>query len=239
MKKMTKASELLWLLGILFVAFGVAVCDKANLGVSMIAAPAFVLYEAIAPLWTGFSVGMAEYLFQGILLLLLCLILRRFRLRFLLAFAVAVIYGYVLNAFLWVLGDVQVHAIWLRWVLLLIGDIITAFGIACFFRTYLPLQVYELFVTETAHAFSMNVHRVKWIFDISLLCISAVMALVLFRDALSFDWRTIGYSSFHSLGVGTLVTTLINSPLIACMSRLVDHFFEGTPRFPSLAKFLS
>ena len=47
MKKISRSSELLWLFGMIFVAFGVAICSKADLGVSMIAAPAFVI-RAIA-----------------------------------------------------------------------------------------------------------------------------------------------------------------------------------------------
>ena len=47
MFKIKKSSELLWLFGIIFVALGVSICSKANLGVSMIAAPAFVVSEAI------------------------------------------------------------------------------------------------------------------------------------------------------------------------------------------------
>ena len=39
MKKIQKSAELLWVFGIVFVALGVAICSKANLGVSMIAAP--------------------------------------------------------------------------------------------------------------------------------------------------------------------------------------------------------
>ena len=89
--KIKKSSELLWLLGIVFVALGVAICSKADLGVSMIAAPAFVLYEALAPLLSFLSVGMTEYVIQGVLLVGLCLVIRRFDWRFLLAFAVAVI----------------------------------------------------------------------------------------------------------------------------------------------------
>ena len=73
MTKMKKSAELLWLLGILFVALGVAICSKADLGVSMIAAPAFVIYEALAPVLSGISVGVTEYVIQGLLLLLLCL----------------------------------------------------------------------------------------------------------------------------------------------------------------------
>ena len=62
MKKRPRASELLWLMGIIFVVFGVAICSKADLGISMIAAPTFVVQKAISPLWNGFSVGVVEYL---------------------------------------------------------------------------------------------------------------------------------------------------------------------------------
>ena len=68
MKKLIKSSELLWIFGIVFVALGVSICNKANLGVSMIAAPAFVISEALLFVWNGFSVGVVEYIFQGILL---------------------------------------------------------------------------------------------------------------------------------------------------------------------------
>ena len=238
MKKISKTSELLWLFGIVFVALGVAICSKADLGVSMIAAPAFVVYEAIASLWSGFSVGMTEYIMQGLLLILLCLIVRRFQWRYLLAFVVAVVYGYTLNLFLFILGGVSFDAVWLRWVMLIVGDVLTAFGVACFFRTYMPLQVYELFVSEVSSRFQLNVNKVKWSFDITLLVISIALALVLFGDVKSFDWSTIGYSSFHSIGLGTLVTTAINSPIIAVMGKWIDKIFDATPAFPKVEKLL-
>ena len=238
MKKIPKSSELLWLFGTIFVALGVAICSKANLGVSMIAAPAFVIYEAIASLWSGFSVGMTEYIIQGIILIILCLVLRRFNWRYLLAFAVAIVYGYTLNFFLFILGGVSFDAIWLRWVILIIGDISTAFGVACFFHTYMPLQVYELFVAELASHFKFSINKVKWSFDMSLLVISVLLTFLLFGDIGTFDWTTIGYSSFHSIGLGTLVTTAINSPIIALMSKIISKLFDPTPAFPKLEKIL-
>ena len=234
MKKLKHASELLWLLGIIFVALGVAICSKADLGVSMIAAPAFVVAEALSRLWSGFSVGVTEYLLQGVILIVLCIAVRRFTWRYLLTFAVAVLYGYVLNFFIWLLGGVSFDAVWLRWVMLLVGDVIVGFGVACFFRTYLPLQVHELFVAELADRFHLNLNKTKSVFDVSLLVISVTLALVLFGDAATFDWSTIGYTSFHSLGLGTLVTTAINSPIIALMGKLIDRLFEATPKFPKL-----
>lgn len=238
MKKISKASELLWVMGIVFVALGVAICSKANLGVSMIAAPAFVVYEAIGNFSKLLSVGVTEYIIQGLMLILMCVIIRRFNWRYLLAFAVAVIYGYTLNFFLWLIDDVDFNAVWLRWVMLIIGDVITAFGVACFFRTYMPLQVYELFVAEISSRFHFNINKTKWIFDLSLLVISVVLAFTLFGDVKNFAWSSIGYSSFHSIGLGTLVTTAINSPIISLMGKILDKIFDPSPRFNRLADVL-
>ena len=238
MKKISRSSELLWLMGIVFVALGVAICSKADLGVSMIAAPTFVIQEAVSPLWSGFSVGVVEYLVQGLVLVILCVTVRRFNWRYLLAFAVAVVYGYTMNFFLWILGGVSFDAVWLRWVMLLVGDVLVAFGVACFFHTYMPLQVFELFVAELADRYKLNIHRVKTVFDLTLLAVSVSLALILFGDIGSFDWRSVGYSSFHSIGLGTLVTTAINSPLISLMSRLIKRIFEPSARFPKLEQLL-
>ena len=238
MKKLARSGELMWLFGVIFVAFGVSICSKADLGVSMIAAPAFVVWEAISAHFPAITVGVTEYIIQGLLLALMCLIIRRFRWRYLLAFAVSVIYGYTLDLFMWLMSGVSFDTVWLRWVMLIVGDVVTAFGVACFFRTYLPLQVYELFVAEFAARYHLDLGRVKWGFDLSLLAISIVLALVLFGDVQSFDWSTIGYASFHSIGLGTLVTTAINSPIIRLCGKGIDRLFENSPRFPALKNAL-
>ena len=239
MKKIEKASELLWILGLIFVAFGVAVCGKADLGVSMIAAPAFVVSEALLPFVYFFSVGVTEYILQGVLLIVLCVVIKRFNWRYLLTFAVAVIYGYTLNLFLWLLKDVTVNAIYLRWIMLVLGDICVGFGVACFFCTNMPIQAHEMFVKEVVNKFSLNLNKTKWGFDIAFLAISVVLALALFDDARTFDWSQIWYKSFHNMGLGTLVTTVINSPIIKMWCRVVDKFFGSEPKFSKINKFLN
>lgn len=238
MKKITKSSELLWAFGTIFVALGVTICSKANLGVSMIAAPAFIVYEFLSTLWAGFSVGMVEYLIQGLLLIILCIILRKFNWRFLLAFLVAFIYGYVLDFFLWVFSGVEFNTPIIRWIFLIVGDSVTAFGVACFFKTTWPLQVYELFVSKISSTFNININKTKWLFDITLLTISIILAFTLFGDVTSFNWSTIWYNSFHSIGLGTLVTTIINSPIISIMSKIINKIFVGKPAFTKLNDFL-
>ena len=238
MKKINKTSELMWIFGTVFVALGVAICSKADLGVSMIAAPAFVVYDAIKDLWSGFSVGMTEYIIQGILLIIMCIAVRHFTWKYLLAFLVAVIYGYTLDLFLMIFSSVTFDAVWLRYLMLIVGDCVTGFGVACFFRTYLPLQVYELFVAEISACFKFNITKVKRCFDFSLLIISLVLAFTLFSDFKTFDWSTIAHSSFHSIGLGTIITTVINSVLISAWGKLIDKISDCEAKFPKLEAIL-
>ena len=237
MKKITRSSELLWLFGIIFVALGVAICSKTNLGVSMIAAPAFVLSEAPRGAIPFFSVGVMEYIFQGALLTLMCVCIKKFNWKYLFAFAVAVIYGYTLNLFIFLLKDVCFDGLILRWVMLIVGDTITAFGVACFFKTYMPLQVYELFVAEFSKHFKININKIKWSFDLTLLVISIVLTLTLFDDIGSVTWKTFATSSFHNIGLGTLVTTAINSPIINIMGKIINKIFGSDPLIPKLEEF--
>ncbi len=239
MKKLQKSSELLWVLGMLFVGLGVAICSKTNLGVSMVAAPAFLLYDAFSPFWDGFTVGMIEYAVQGILLLVLSLSIRRFRWRFLLAFASAVLYGFVLDFFLFLLSGVTFDAIWLRWLMFFVGNFSIAFGVACFFKTYLPRLAFELFVVEFTKHYKLNINKFKWVIDGILLAVSLTLAFTLFDDITSFDWSTIGYSSFHHIGMGTLVATLVTAPMIALSSKIIGGIFDPTPAFPKGEAFFT
>lgn len=102
--KIKRGGELMWVIGIFMVALGVSLCKKADLGVSMIAAPTFILHEAIAKVWEGVSVGVIEYLLQGVILVIMCAAVTRINWRYLLSFAVAIIYGYVLDMWLLISG---------------------------------------------------------------------------------------------------------------------------------------
>ena len=221
----------MWLFGTVFLALGVSLCSKVNLGVSMIAAPAFVISEAVSGAAPFFTTGVTSYLIQGVILVLLCVAVRRFNLRFLLAFASGVIYGYVLDFFLWLWGDISFSSVAMQWIMLFVGNSLSAFGIACFFRTYLPLQVFELFVSEVSKRFGSAVVKTKLCFDLSLLAVSVILAFTLFGDGADFDWTSIYKTAFHNVGAGTVVTAFMNSPLIALSGKLIDKVTDCTPRF--------
>lgn len=229
--------EGMWIAGVLLVSLGVALCSKADLGVSMIAAPAFIIQEALAPYIPWLSVGVTEYVFQGAILLLMCLIIRRFDWRYLMSFAVAVIYGYVLDMWLMILGDAPVSEIWAKYLLLFAGILSTAAGVACFFRTYLPIEIYELFVAEVAARYNIKQARMKFIYDFTQLALTVTLAFTLFSPA-EFDWSGIYREAYHALGPGTVIATFINAPIIALIGAGMDKAFGKEPLFPRLEKAL-
>lgn len=227
-----------WLLGALLVSLGVAICNRANLGVSMIAAPAFIIHDATSQVTSALSLGVIEYLVQGFIILLTCLIVKRFNWRYLLSFLTAVVYGYFIDMWMLIIGTEPFDALWMRWVMLIVGDVVTAVGVAFFFRTYLPVEAYELCVHEIVRVHKFNFHKVKWIFDFSCLGVSIILALSLFGDVTTFDWSAIYTHSFHHIGLGTIVTTIISAPIIRLVGKLIDVFFGEEPLFKPVYKFL-
>lgn len=238
MRKIDKMGEMSWVLGTILVALGVCLCKKANLGVSMIAAPAFIIFEAVGKFWSGFSIGTVEYIIQGILLVVLMFTVRRCKFRYFLCFLVAIIYGYTLDLWILIFGGDPFTSLAVRWIMLFVGDIITATGVAFYFRTFMPLQVYELFVSEVADKFNFAISKTKFAYDIASFIVSVVLAFTLFGDAKSFDVKTLFSGNFHSIGIGTVITSFINAPIIAFVSKIIDKAFGYEPLIPKLKTFL-
>ena len=213
-KKIGKMNEAAWVMGIILCNLGVALDIKADFGVSMIAAPAVIIQKWLSGFFGWFTNGMSEYLVQAIILIILCIAVRRFRIKYVLSFGAAVISGAVLDLWLTILGGNGAwDALWVRIVLFAVGAVTTAFAIALFFRTNLPIQIYELFVVELADRYSLNKNKVKLFFDIIMFALSCVLSLVL-------------TGGFNGFGIGTVIITFINAPLIAFFGRILDRFFE-------------
>ncbi|MBO6267432.1 MAG: hypothetical protein J6M06_04285, partial [Synergistaceae bacterium] len=78
MKQQTPFStELAYALGILALALGTALMERADFGMSMVVAPAYLLHLKISRTYAFFTFGTSEYCFQAALLAVMCLLLRR------------------------------------------------------------------------------------------------------------------------------------------------------------------
>lgn len=225
MKKFQKMNEVAWACGILLCALGVALCTKASFGLSMIAAPPYIIHVFMQNFFPWYTQGTSEYIWQAVLLIIMCVIVKRFRAKYLLTFVCAVLFGFAVDGFLWLLGGPDVYETMVARILaFILGESITTVAIAFNFRTSMPLQVYELLVTEIAKRYNLNINKVKQANDIIMLALSILLALVLNR-------------SFEGIGIGTIVITVVNAPMIKFFGKVLDKFCDFSPRFPKILEW--
>jgi len=226
MKKIGKMNEAAWVIGIGVCSLGVCLCTKADFGLSMIAAPPYILHYALREVWPWFTQGRAEYAWQAVLLIGMCLAVGRFRWRYLLSFAAAFIAGNCIDLWFIPLGGPGVYATMAgRIAAFVLGELLTSVAVAFVFRTAWPIQIYELLVREIADRYSLKLERVKMVNDIALFVLSAALSLIL-------------TGGFHGFGVGTVIITAVNAPLITLCGRLIDRFFTFEPLLPRLTGWL-
>jgi len=219
-------AELAWLLGTALCAFGVVLCTKANLGLSMMAAPPYIVHVTLVKYFPWYSQGTSEYVWQTALLLLTCLLVRKFRFKYLLSFATGFLFGMMIDGWLFVLGgSASYGSLAARIAALLFGQTCIALSVAMVFKSYMPAQMPECLVMEVSAHFGIAQTKIKQINDISCLVLSFALALFL-------------TGGFNGVGVGTIVITLINAPLIQLWGKVLDKFFEFDPMFPTLKKWI-
>ncbi|MBE5785106.1 MAG: hypothetical protein E7330_04825 [Clostridiales bacterium] len=221
MKQKTFYTELAYALGIFFIAFGTALMEKADFGMSMVVAPAYVLYLKLSSLWDFVTFGMMEYTLQAVILLLMVLMLRRFRLCYLFSFVTAVIYGFILDGCMLLAGLPSAPGTVLRIALFLFGAVFCSLGVALMFRTYLAPEAYELFVKEGAGYFRVEISRFKTGYD----CVSCLLAILL-------SFLFFGFGVFEGVRLGTVLCALFNGRLIGLIGKVLDSRFAFQDALP-------
>ena len=232
--------EAAYVLGILLMALGVACVSRSCFGYSMIVAPVYLIFKKLGGV---LSFGTVEYLFQGVLLLLLCVIIRRFRWQYLLSFVTAVLYGFAFDGALLLTQIIPAEALCMRILLFAVGTVLISVSVAFFMRTYLAPEVYELFVRELANAHHLAFGRVKLCYDCISCVFSIVLSVVLFGGGVfasfSFDAfldAVISGYILEGIGIGTVIAALVNGPLITLIGSWMDRHLEMTQN-PKAAAF--
>ena len=207
-------AELAYVLGILTLALGTALMERADFGVSMVVAPAYLLQLKVSQVYPFFTFGTAEYCLQAALLIVLCLALRRFKVSYLFSFVTAVIYGFTLDGCMALIALIPGEGFAFRLLFYALGLIVCAVGVSLLFHTYIAPEVYELFVKEVAAKSGAEIHRVKTIYD----CCSCAVGM-----ALSFAF--FGLWHFEGVKLGTIFCALVNGATIGVCSRFLESRF--------------
>ena len=225
MKKIKIYSELVYVLAQLGLTLAVAIMAAADFGVSMIVAPAYIVSQK----FTFFTFGQWDYIIQGVLFIAFCFAMKKFKITYFVSFITCVIYGTILDmwrAFIPLLNpDITPPGsmdLWIRVVMFVVGELLTAFTVMLFFKTYIYPQVCDLFVKGIVAKYGFDQTKCKRIFDLCCLLLSLALTLILFKGFVGIKW-------------GTVIITLINGVLIGFFSKVYDRFFETVPLFPQVA----
>ncbi len=220
MKKRMFYTEVSYGLAMVIMAFAAAFTEKAGFGMSMVVAPAYILHLKVSEMLPWFSFGVAEYVFQGLLILLTVAVIRKFKWSYLLSFVTAILYGTLLDGAMSVIAALPDGTFVFRAVWYVLGTVLCSFAVSLFFHTYLSPEAYELIVKEIAAKFGFNINKVKTAYD----CLSTVLGIVL-----SFCF--FGFGVFRGVGWGTVLCAVINGFLIGRFTKLLEHAFEFRNRF--------
>lgn len=207
--------ELAYVLGIIVLALGTALMERADFGMSMVVAPAYLLHLKISQYIPVFSFGMAEYSLQAVLLIIMSLSLHRFKPMYLFSLVTAVIYGFTLDAAIMLVDILPLIGLTGRIVCYCFGIMFCVIGISLLFHTYIPPEAYELFVKEISAKFKMDINIVKTLYD----CFSCLVAIIL-----SFSF--FGLWHFEGVKYGTIICALLNGFLIGRCSKILDFIFD-------------
>ena len=226
-KKPVFYCELAYLAGLLVLGVGNALVERANFGVSMVVAPAYLLHLKLSQFLPFFSFGMAIYTFQACLILLLSLVTGRLKKHYPLSFVTAVIYGFILDGMIALVGLIPFSGTAWNVGFFVVGVLFSTFGVALLFHTYLPPEAYELFVKEFSNKFGTPLGPTKIVYD----CCSCGLSILL-------SFAFFGFGKFVGIYWGTLICTFCNGWLIGMFSRWQQKTFSFKDALP-LRKKLS
>lgn len=221
MKKKVFYTELSYVLGLLIMAFAAAFTEKADFGMSMVVAPAYILHLKLSSFLPWFTFGVAEYAFQGLLVVATVLIMRKFKVSYLFSFVTAVLYGTLLDLAMTLIAPLPDSAFLVRVVWYVLGTVFCSVAVSLFFHTYISPEAYELIVKELSEKGRWNINKVKTFYDV----FSVVLGIVL-----SFSF--FGFGVFEGVKWGTVICAALNGFLIGRISKLFENVFEFKNRFP-------
>ena len=221
MKKRTLYAEAAYILGIIILALGTAFMERAGFGMSMVVSPAYILHVKISEFLPFFSFGMAEYTFQAFLLILLAVVMRKFKLMFLFSFVTAVIYGFTLDGCIWLCSFLPAEGLVWRIVWYLLGMPVCSLGVALLFYTYIAPEAYELFVKTIAQSRGWDIGKFKTVYDCVSLGVSILMSFAFF-----------GFGRFVGVSWGTVVCALVNGSMIGAISAWLKKTYTCADALP-------
>lgn len=190
--------------------FGVVLMLYSGSGISAISSVPFAFSEV----FTHLSLGTWTYLFQGLLILSLMILRKRFVPEYLFSFVVGFVFGELLD----------VHELWIhilpettgwRVIYFVVSYLLISFGIALSNRCRLPIVPTDLFPREMEQITGITYSKIKISFDVICLAVTAGMTGIF-----------LGH--LDGLGAGTILAAFTMGKSVGVMGSWMDRHVRFT-----------
>ena len=204
----TMRGELALLVAVCINSFGVVLMLYSGAGISAISSVPFAFSEVFPKI----SLGTWTYLFQGLLVLSLMVMRKKFVPSYLFSFVVGFVFGELLDVHeLWI--SVLPTALPFRFLYFIISYVLICVGIAISYRCKLPIIPTDLFPRELADITKAGYPKIKIGFDVA--CLAVTAALTFF---------CLGH--LEGLGIGTILAAFTMGKGVGIVGTLLDRHFR-------------
>lgn len=197
-------------LAVVINSFGVVLMLYSGAGISAISSVPFAFSEVLPRL----SLGTWTYLFQGLLVLSLMILRKKFVPQYLFSFVVGFVFGKLLDFY-----ELWIPLLPKGWVMQVIYFIVSylliCFGIALSNRCKLPIIPTDLFPRELSDITGVAYSRIKIIFDVTCLAVTMLLTLLF-----------LGH--LEGLGIGTILAACTMGKVIGWIGTKLDRHFAFT-----------
>lgn len=185
-------------LGLVLVGIGVALSIKSDLGTSPVSCPPYVVN-----LWNSkFTVGEYTMMMHMVFILSQVLMLRkRFKLRYLMQIPAAIVFGLITDLSIWAFDWIHVSTYAGRMLLCILTVLVTALGVSLEVLGNAWMLAGEQTTAAIAEVTKIRFSKAKVGFDVLLVILSAVFALLVFRNPL-------GNGEYNVIREGTLILAI-------------------------------
>ena len=186
-------------------SLGVVLMLYSGSGISAISSVPYAFSEV----FKNISLGTWTYIFQGLLVLSLMIMRKKFVVPYLFSFVVGFTFSEMLDVHeMWI--NVLPTAIGYRVLYFIISYLLLCIGIALSNRCGLPIIPTDLFPRELADITKVQYSRIKISFDVICLAVTALMTCII-----------LGH--LDGLGIGTILAAYTMGKVIGMIGVKMDH----------------
>ena len=200
-------------LGLILVAFGVALSLKSNLGTAPVSCPPAVLNLK----WGRISVGTFTWMMHLVFILTqVALLGRKFKWEYLMQIPAAFVFGYLCDAAIWAVRGLPAATYLTRLVLCLASILLTAVGIRIEVISNAWILAGDKLTAVVSDVTGVKFSNIKIAIDVLLVALSAAFAWIMFRSLT-------GDGSDIVIREGTLLLALLTGLCMKLTDPLVDR----------------